>query len=145
MAYAVLATAVKSMGWPCWTVDASELTTLSSLPSDGTARDAVAPYPLLLQPMTVPIIEAILEARTLTAGIVLGFVIILAIRYSRSPWRKLPPSPKRLPVVGNALQLMDKTWLLSEDCKERFGELIDHLPTTMLRYVHENCRRGYVP
>jgi hypothetical protein len=49
-------------------------------------------------------------------------LIIFAIKYTRSPWRKLPPSPWRLPILGNALQLRDKSWLLSKDCKERFGE-----------------------
>lgn len=67
-------------------------------------------------------IKAIWEINTLTAGITLGLFIILVVGYTRSPWRKLPPSPPRLPILGNALQLRDKTWLLSKDCKERFSE-----------------------
>ena len=58
------------------------------------------------------------------AGALLGLLTIFVIRYIRSPWRKLPPSPRGLPILGNALQLMDKKWLISRDCKERFGESV---------------------
>lgn len=66
-------------------------------------------------------VKEIWEAKSLTAVTVLGLVIIFAIRYIRSPWRKLPPGPKGLPIIGNAWQLVDNTWLFSKDCKERFG------------------------
>jgi hypothetical protein len=79
---------------------------------------------MLLRPLSAsgPTVKTIRETNTLTAGITLGLLIILAVGYTRSPWRKLPPSPPRLPILGNALQLRDKTWLLSKDCKERFSE-----------------------
>jgi hypothetical protein len=85
---------------------------------------AAAPWPWLLRPMSAHVIKVIWEpeTRTLTAGIVLGLVIILAVGYIRSPWRKLPPSPRRLPILGHALNLRDRGWLLSKDCKERFGQ-----------------------
>ncbi len=84
----------------------------------------VSPNFLLLRPLSAsgPTIKVIRETNTLTAGIILGLFIILAVGYTRSPRRKLPPSPPRLPILGNALQLMDKRWLLSKDCKERFSE-----------------------
>jgi hypothetical protein len=112
------------MGWIRRTVDTT--TSVSSLPSEERAEDAVAPKPgpLLLRLMGAPTSKAIWEpeTRTLTAGIVLGLVILLVVRYIRSPWRKLPPSPRRLPVIGHALHMRDSSWLQSKDCKERFGQ-----------------------
>jgi hypothetical protein len=94
------------------------------MPSEGTAMDAVAPKPFLLRPMSAPTIKVIWEHETgtLTAGIVLGLLIILVVRYIRSPWRKLPPSPRRLPILGHVLHIRDRSWLQSKDCKERFGQ-----------------------
>jgi hypothetical protein len=31
-----------------------------------------------------------------------------------------------LPILGISLQLRDKSWLLSKDCKDRFGEFADY-------------------
>jgi hypothetical protein len=66
-------------------------------------------------------VDAIRDARTYIAGVLLGLVVVFIVRYIRSPWRKLPPGPRGFPIIGNALQLMDTNWLLSSDCKERFG------------------------
>jgi hypothetical protein len=138
----VLVTAMKSMGWLRGAIDAS--TYLFSLPG-GTISVPVAPSPnlVLLRPLSVPIIKVIWETKTLTAGIALGLVIIFTVNYVRSPWRKLPPGPPRLPVLGNALQLMDKSWLLSKDCKERFGEFTDYTPRGMLSCVYGKLQERF--
>jgi hypothetical protein len=70
----------------------------------------------------LPSEKTIVETKTLMTCTALGLFVIFTVRYSRSPWRKLPPGgPRRLPILGHALQLKDKTWMLSKDCKERFG------------------------
>lgn len=114
------------MGWLRGATDAS--TNLSSLPGEGavSTKDTVAPN-LVLPLSASPVIKAIRETKTLTTGIVLGLVIIFTIGYLRSPWRKLPPSPRGLPILGNSLLLRDKSWLLSKDCKEKYGELNDYV------------------
>ena len=117
----ILATAMASIGWLRGTIDAS--TYVSSHPPEGTdfATDAVA-NPMLLRPLSAYTVKAIWEIKTSMAGLILGLLIIFAIKYTRSPWRNLPPRPRRLPILVYALQLRDKTWLLSKDCKERFGK-----------------------
>ena len=128
MVHVILATAIKSMSWLRGTVDTSAYVSSQASEETVSVMDAlVTPILRLLQSLSAPVIEAIWETKTLTAGIVLGLVIIFAVGYVRSPWRKLPPSPRRLPILGNALQLRDKSWLLSKDCKERFGEFIDSI------------------
>ena len=94
----------------------------------GWFRGTLLPTNLTLLPLfSVLTLKDISENKTLAAGIILGLAIILAIRYTTNPWRKLPPSPSRLPILGNALQLRDKGWLLSKDCKDRFREFTDYV------------------
>ncbi|KAI9450255.1 cytochrome P450 [Russula earlei] len=89
-----------------------------------SAMDAVT-HKLIFSPqLRVPTAREIWEDGSLTAAAILGLLTIVVLRYVRSPWRKVPPSPWRLPIIGNTLHLMDKSWLLSSNCKQRFGEVM---------------------
>ncbi|KAI9454045.1 cytochrome P450 [Lactarius psammicola] len=129
----------KCMGWPL--VGAHEASTYAPVPSptEGNVliKYRLAPNYLLplassnplnlstpLSLMKETIIKSILEDRTLVMGILLALFIVFVVSYARSPWRKLPPSPRRTPIIGNVLQLLDKNWLFSKDCKVRFGEIM---------------------
>ncbi|KAI9444594.1 cytochrome P450 [Lactarius indigo] len=62
------------------------------------------------------------ELATTRSGfaIVLGLAFILAVRYSTSPWRHVPPGPRGLPLVGNVLEVRDKDWLFHKDLKQKY-------------------------
>ena len=68
-------------------------------------------------------------------------VVILVARYVRSPWRKVPPGPKGLPILGNALQLQNKNWMFGKECKQKFGTFSPFLADSMtLRIYHTNTQ-----
>jgi len=122
MALSILTTAATYMCWFRQVLYASAHT--FSVPADESLSTADVTNSQFLLPRSpgADIIEAVWEARAFSTGAVLGLVAVSIVYYSRSPWRKLPPSPRGLPIIGNALQVMDMTWLISKDCKERFGE-----------------------
>jgi hypothetical protein len=64
-------------------------------------------------------------------GLFVTLFIILVTRYVRSPWRKVPPGPKGLPILGNALQLWNKDWMYEKECKQKFGSSNSILLSTL--------------
>ena len=69
-------------------------------------------------------LHAVHENRTLSVGVAAGVALVLVVRYLTSPWRKLPPGPSGLPIIGNALQLVDKQWLKFSAWRKIYGKLI---------------------
>ena len=92
--------------------------TFDTIPSDSTTTLGCAT--LRLHCLSFPPLSQLLTPR-------IGFVfplslviIILAVQYATSPWRKVPPGPNGFPVLGNAFQLKDKRWMFEKDCKKKF-------------------------
>lgn len=126
----------KCMGWPLGAHATSTYTSALPLTSGAIfAQDAPPPNYLPQLASSNPrnvyaptnllretVVKPILGDTTLMTGILLALFLVFMVSYARSPWRKLPPSPRRLPIIGNALQLLDTNWLTSKDCKARFGE-----------------------
>src|SRR5258707_7765515 len=63
-------------------------------------------------------------------GVIFGVAIIIVVQYARSPWRKVPPGPKGLPILGNAFQLKDKRWMFNKDCKQKYRMSSSISPTS---------------
>ena len=122
MAYSILTTLVTYLLW--FRHDLVAAAHALSVPADGSQSsvDAGTSSFILSRLLRALTFKAFWEDRKFTAGTLLGLFAILLVNYARSPWRKLPPSPRGYPIIGNALQVMDASWLISKDCKERFGE-----------------------
>jgi hypothetical protein len=143
MAHTIPAIVAACMDWYHEIMDTS--THALSMPAREAlpVLDAVAPKVVLLRLLGLITVEKIWDIRIFTAGVLLGLVTIFTVRYLRSPWRNLPPSPPGLPILGNARQILDKKWLFSRDCKEQFGESLFSTPG-ILKSTHGTYRRYYV-
>jgi len=67
------------------------------------------------------LLSSVSQLSTTHLALTATLVIILVARYVRSPWRKVPPGPKGLPILGNAFELQNKGWMFESECKRKFG------------------------
>ncbi|VDB83460.1 unnamed protein product [Peniophora sp. CBMAI 1063] len=70
------------------------------------------------------VLEAAHRHTVLWTGIIVGLAVFLAVRYLNSPWRRLPPGPTGLPIVGNALQMVGEPWIKFSAWRKEYGDLI---------------------
>ena len=73
-------------------------------------------------------------------GLVTTLIVILVARYIRSPWRKVPPGPKGLPILGHALRLSDKSWMFEKDVKRKFGVCKSIFPLSDRKLTKRNSQ-----
>ncbi|KZV67268.1 cytochrome P450 [Peniophora sp. CONT] len=70
------------------------------------------------------ILRTMHDHSVLITGAAAGVVIALVVRYIKSPWRKLPPGPPGLPLIGNALQIVGEPWLKYSAWRKEYGDII---------------------
>ncbi|KAI0051317.1 cytochrome P450 [Auriscalpium vulgare] len=64
------------------------------------------------------------QNQVLVLGVAGALAALFLVRYFTSPYRKLPPGPRGLPILGNALDLRDKQWLAFTKWKKQYGDVI---------------------
>ncbi|KAI0047445.1 cytochrome P450 [Auriscalpium vulgare] len=60
---------------------------------------------------------------TIVGGLTLALLLTLLVQYRRSPWRRVPPGPRGLPLLGNVRQLRNRRWLFFQSRKEH-GDVV---------------------
>ncbi|KAI0319831.1 cytochrome P450, partial [Amylostereum chailletii] len=63
------------------------------------------------------------DSQLLITGVIIAFALTF-IHYVRSPYRKLPPGPPGVPILGNALSLRSALWVVFTQWQKTYGDII---------------------
>jgi hypothetical protein len=61
---------------------------------------------------------------TFSIGVILGLIVLYAVRFLTSPFRKVPPGPRGYPVIGNLLEMKAGQWLKFTDWQKKYGQFV---------------------
>ncbi|KAI0064320.1 cytochrome P450 [Artomyces pyxidatus] len=53
-----------------------------------------------------------------------ALIVLFAVRYLTSPWRRLPPGPRGYPLVGSAFSTGKAQWLTFTEWKKQYGDVV---------------------